>query len=178
MVGKGRCDYPMWYVVQVMTGQEHNIMNLCRNNLLGEQEETFIPLYERKKKMRGNWEICQAILFPGYVFFQTEDVQDLFYRLKKVSGLTKILRTGEDFTPLHETEVAFLQRFGKDKHVVEMSVGYIEGDEVIITIGPMADWQGKVKKIDRHKKIAVLEVEFFGRLTDVTVGLEIVEKRE
>lgn len=167
----------MWYVVQVMSGQEHSIMNLCMTNLLNEQEEAFIPLYERKKKIKGNLEICQTILFPGYVFFQTEDVQDLFYRLKKVNGLTKILRTGDDFSPLHDKEVAFLQRFGKEKHIVEMSEGYIEGDEVIITTGPMADWQGRVKKIDRHKKIAVLEVEFFGRMTDVTVGLEIVEKR-
>lgn len=168
----------MWYVVQVMSGQEHNIMDLCKAYLLDEQEEVFVPLYERKKKLKGSWELVQAILFPGYVFFQTENVEDLFYRLKNINGLTKLLRTGEDFTPLHETEVAFLQRFGRKNHVVEMSVGYIEGDEVNITSGPMADWHGKVKKIDRHKKIAVLEIEFFGRMTDVTVGLEIVEKRE
>lgn len=168
----------MWYVVQVMSGQEHSIAAVCEAHLLGEQEEVFVPLYERKRKIKGSWELCQAILFPGYVFFQTGDVDDLFYRLKRMDGLTKILRTGDDFTPLHETEVAFLQQFGREEHVVEMSIGYIEGDEVIITTGPMADWHGKVKKIDRHKKIAVLEIEFFGRMTDVTVGLEIVEKRD
>ena len=167
----------MWYVVQVKSGDEHGVKALCEARLLLEQEEVFVPMYERKKKMKGNWEICQAILFPGYVFFQTEDVEDLFYRLKDVNRLTKILRTGEDFTPLHESEVAFLSRFGREEHMVEMSVGYIEGENVVVTSGPMKDWEGKVKKIDRHKKIAVLELEFFGRMTDVTVGLEIVEKR-
>lgn len=167
----------MWYVVQVMSGQEHNIAQLCQTRLLQENEEVFIPMYERKKKIKGNYELCQAILFPGYVFFDTEEVEDLFYRLKDIKQLTRILRTGENFTPLHEQEVAFLRQFGKKEHIVEMSVGYIEGDDVTITSGPMADWTGKVKRIDRHKMIAVLEVEFFGRLTDVTVGLEIVEKR-
>ena len=168
----------MWYVVQVMSGKEHNITELCKTYLLDEEEEVFVPLYERKKKIKGNWQTYQAILFPGYVFFMTDQVEDLFFRLKKVDGLTKILRTGEDFTPLHEREVKFLQDFGKKDHVVEMSIGYIEGDQVIITSGPMTDWQGKVKKIDRHKKTAILEMEFFGgRLTEVTVGLEIVEKR-
>jgi transcriptional antiterminator NusG len=101
----------------------------------------------------------------------------MFMRLQQVKELTKILRTGDDFSPLHESEVDFLMQFGEENHVVEMSVGYIEGDQVVITSGPMMNWDGKVKKIDRHKRLAVLQVEFFGRLTDVTVGLEIVEKR-
>lgn len=42
--------------------------------------------------------------------------------------------------------------------------------------GPMKDYQGKIVHIDRHKRKAVLEVEFFGRRTEVTVGLEIVKK--
>ena len=39
--------------------------------------------------------------------------------------------------------------------------------------GPMKDYQGKIVHIDRHKRKAVLEVEFFGRRTEVTVGLGI-----
>lgn len=167
----------MWYVVQVMTGKEHQIAALCKDRLPVKSDEVFVPLYERKRKVRGCYEIVRAVLFPGYVFFQTEDVEGLFYFLKDVGGLTKILRTGEDFTPLHEKEVDFIKRFGGKAHVVELSVGYVEGDNVVITEGPMVDWHGKVKKIDRHKRTAVLEIEFFGRMTDVTVGLEIVEKK-
>ncbi|MDE6432730.1 MAG: antiterminator LoaP [Lachnospiraceae bacterium] len=167
----------MWYVVQVMNGHEHKIAELCKTWLLAENEEVFVPMYERKKKIKGNWELKQAILFPGYIFFCTDDIEAVFVQLKDVKQLTKVLRTGEDFTPLHEAEVTFLQQFGRKEHIVEMSVGYIEGDRVVITSGPMMNWDGKVKKIDRHKKIAVLGVEFFGRMTDVTVGLEIVEKK-
>jgi transcriptional antiterminator NusG len=160
-----------------MSGHEHKIENQCRTQLLLEDEEVFVPMYERKKRIKGSWEICKGILFPGYVFFSTAQVESMFMRLQQVKELTKILRTGDDFSPLHESEVDFLMQFGEENHVVEMSVGYIEGDQVVITSGPMMNWNGKVKKIDRHKRVAVLQVEFFGRLTDVTVGLEIVEKR-
>ena len=34
----------------------------------------------------------------------------------------------------------------------------------------------QIKKIDRHKRIAVLEMEFFGAIRQTTVGLEIIEK--
>lgn len=167
----------MWYVVQVMSGHERKIEELCKAHLLTDKEEVFIPMYNRQKKFKGEWKEVQAILFPGYVFFSTRIVEDLYYRLKNIKELTKILVTGEEFTPLHETEVDFLMQFGGKQHVVEMSIGYIEGDQVIITSGPMKTWKGVVKKIDRHKKIAILEVDLFGRSTEVTVGLEIVEKK-
>ena len=167
----------MWYVIQVMSGKEHHIAELCRVQNIQDGEEVFVPLYQRKKKIKGEWKMCEAILFPGYVFFATEDVESLFFRLKDVQGLTKILTTGDEFTPLHETETDFLKQFGGKQHVVEMSVGYIEGDTCVVTSGPLKGFTGTIKKIDRHKKIAVLEVEFFGRSTEVTVGLEVVEKK-
>lgn len=165
-----------WYVIQVMSGEEHIVENLCQKYINETEEEIFIPMYERKRKEQGKWQTVSYRLFPGYVFFCTNKIEDLYERLKKVNHLTKILKTGEAFVPLHEKEVDFLVRFGGEKHVVEMSVGYIEGDKVVVTEGPMSDWAGKVKKIDRHKRIAIIEVEMFGRTTDVTVGLEIVEK--
>ncbi|MCR5701085.1 MAG: antiterminator LoaP [Lachnospiraceae bacterium] len=167
-----------WYVIQVMSGQEHIVENMCKSCVISEDEEVFIPMYERRKKIGGNWKDEMYILFPGYVFLCTENVEDLYERLKVVPKLTKILKTGDEFIPLHDTEVEFMMRFGGKNHVVEMSVGYIEGDKVVVTEGPMTDWQGNVKKIDRHKRIAIIEVEMFGRMTDVTVGLEVVNKVE
>lgn len=167
----------MWYVIQVMSGKEHHIEELCRRCGMQDGEEVFVPLYQRKKKIKGEWKLCEAVLFPGYVFFSTEDIEALYYRLKNMSGLTKILATGDEFTPLHESEVAFLMHFGGKEHLVGMSTGYIEGDACVVTSGPMQGFEGTIRRIDRHKMTAVLEVEFFGRSTEVTVGLEIVEKK-
>ena len=38
------------------------------------------------------------------------------------------------------------------------------------------NYQGEVMMIDRHKRTAVLELEFLGREMKVTVGLEVVRK--
>lgn len=165
-----------WYVVQVMSGQEHAVAEFCKARIVQDTEEVFIPLYERSKKIKGTWQVCRYVLFPGYVFFASDDVEDLFNRLKEVPKLTKILRTGDEFTPLHRDEVEFLMRYGGRKHVVELSLGYIEGDNVVITDGPMKDWEGRLKKINRHKRIAIIDVPMFGRTTEITVGLEVIDK--
>lgn len=168
----------MWYVVQVRTGTEESIVSQCRKIIPSDaMEKCFLSYYKEQKKFHGKWHTLEKLLFPGYVFMISDTPDRLFTELKKVNGLTKILTYGDDMIPLTEEEVAFLLRFGKEEQVVEMSSGIIEGNKVIVTDGPLKGLEGCIKKIDRHKRKAWLEVEMFGRMVEMTVGLEIVEKR-
>lgn len=36
--------------------------------------------------------------------------------------------------------------------------------------------EGNIRRIDRHKRIAYLEIEMFGRTVEMKVGLEIIRK--
>ena len=42
----------MWYVIQVYTGQEMEIVQKCRERIMAEDEEVFVPLSERKTKIQ------------------------------------------------------------------------------------------------------------------------------
>ena len=44
--------------------------------------------------------------------------------------------------------------------------------------GPLQGMEGAIRKIDRHKRIAVLSLDMFGRTVDMKVGLEIIEKNK
>lgn len=167
-----------WYVIQVRTGTEDKIVKACELLVAKEcLDECFIPRYIRVKKIRGFWTEVNETLFPGYIFMISKDVNMLFQELKRIPDLTKMLgKFGNEIFPLNEDEVAFLKSFGKDDHIVDMSVGYIEGDKVVVTSGPMMGKEGLIKKVDRHKRLAFIEVEFFGKITDAKVGLEIIRK--
>lgn len=106
----------------------------------------------------------------------TDFLEELYESLKSVIGLTKLIGTGRDVVPLSEAEVKWLLRMGKESQVVEMSEGIIENGIVHITSGPLMGMEGNIRKIDRHKRKAYLEVEMFGRTIDMQVGLEIVSK--
>lgn len=169
----------MWYVVQVRTGTEENILIQCKKNVSDiALERCFIPYCEEKKRIRGEWITERKILFPGYVFMITEDFEKLYEELKHVIGMTKLLGTGEEIVPLKEEETEFLQSFGGEEQVVKMSEGIIEGSYLKIMSGPLQGKEGYVKKIDRHKRKASLEVDMFGRMQRIQVGLEITKKIE
>ena len=169
----------MWYVVQVIGGREKHVLNLMRTfvdeDLL---EECFIPQYEVMKRMRGEWQKRSEILIPGYLFVVTKNPDKLSSELRKVPEFTKLLGNNVLFIPLPDQEVAFVNAFTAPGHrVVEMSEGVIEGDEIVVLNGPLMGQAGLIKKIDRHKRLAYLEIEILGRKKSVKLGLEIVRKR-
>lgn len=167
----------MWYVIQVYTGKELEIAKQCRERVADEGEDVFVPLAERWTKIRGERTLITSRLFPGYVFIETEKIEDFYKRLNRIYAMTKVLRTGDEMTPIQKEEEEYLRRLGGDEHVVKYSEGYIEGDKLVVTSGPLKDFEGKVKKILRHKRLVVMEVSLLGHTVEVTLGLGVVEKR-
>lgn len=167
----------MWYVIQVRTGSEEEIRKQCETVIEKDiLERCFIPYCEQMKRYQGEWHKEKVILFPGYVFLVSGNEDKLYHRLRKIIGLSKLIGTGEEIVPLDEAEVSFLLEFGKEEQIVSMSEGIIEKDRVVITNGPLKGNEGLIRKIDRHKRRAYLEIEMFGRKIETRVGLEIVAK--
>ena len=167
----------MWYVIQVYTGRELEIAQQCRDRVAEEGEDVFVPLAERWTKIRGERTLITSRLFPGYVFIETERIEDFYKRLNRIYGMTKVLRTGDEMTPIQKEEEEYLRRLGGEEHVAKYSEGYIEGDKRVVTSGPLKDFEGNVKKILRHKRLVVMEVSLLGQTVEVTLGLGIVERR-
>ena len=167
----------MWYVMQVRTGSEENIQLQCQKDISSDVlEDCFIPYYEEKKNIKGEWKTQRKILFPGYVFLDSRQVVRLYSNLQQVSGLTKLLKTGDEVVPLTKEEVHFLKTFGGEEQIVAVSEGIIENSKVIVMSGPLMGKEGYIKRIDRHKRRAFLELPMLGERRRVQVGLEIVSK--
>lgn len=172
----------MWYVIQVIGGHEHKALSQIKKIVdPSTYKQVFIPVYEIKKRYSGVWQLRQEVLFPGYVFVETKTPELFREQLHKVPSMTRLLTSGDlynkYFIPLTNEEKIMISAFlGDDDFVMRMSEGIIEGDDVVILKGPLMKWGGVVKKIDRHKRLAYLEVPMFGRTLTIKAGLEIIKK--
>ena len=168
----------MWYVIQTQTGKEEKIKQLIEARVPGEfYEDVRIIYYESKRKYEGKWHLEKKTMFPGYLFIVTDRIDDVRIGLKKVPELTKVLGYGDEIVPITAKEEAFLDRISNDEHTVEMSYGIQDGDRIIVRQGVLKGMESIIRKIDRHKRKAFIEVEILGELRQVEIGLEIVEKR-
>ena len=167
----------MWYVIQTMSGQEHECIALCRNRIERNlYNDIFVPMYTEKRRCRGKWHDLKKVLFPGYFFVDTDDVMGFNEGLKQVDRFTSVLKSAERMSPIYKQEQEFLMDILDDEYTVPCSTGLIIGDSICITDGPLMNYHGLIKKIDRHKRKAGLEVEIFGRMTPAEVGLEVLAK--
>ena len=166
------------YVIQVVGGRENHVCDLVNKILNEEIKDCYVPRREVFRRAGGEWITVRETLFPGYLFVETENIEQVMGRLTKVPALTRLLGVGDEHvTPLSPDEVAWLSGLMKpfDK-VVEASVGVIEGDRVVVTNGPLVGHEAQIKKVDRHKRLAYLDMRMFGRTKTIKVGLEIVRK--
>lgn len=163
-------------MIQVYTGMEEEICRQCQRKVMEKDEEVFVLWAERMTKIQGQWTLITRRLFPGYVFIETERIEEFFMRLKRIDAMTKVLCTGEDITPIHPEEESYLRLLGGDDHIVRYSEGYMEGENLVVTFGAMKNYRGTVKKVLRHKRLVVLEMPLMGRMVEVTVGLGIVRR--
>ena len=172
-----RKAYKMWYVMQVRTGTEETIRQQCKRIISsGIIERCYIPYYEKMRRYKGAWHKERKLLFPGYVFLVSSHLEALYQNLKNVIGLTKLIGTGREIVPLTESETLMIQKLGNDTGLVGMSQGIITGGRTIVTDGPLKGMEGCIRRIDRHKRIAYLEIEIMGKSVETQVGLEIMAK--
>lgn len=167
----------MWYVIQTMAGQEDICLSLCGKRL--EQNgvcEFFVPRYIAKKHYRQEWHDKEQVLFPGYFFAITEDVGRVVEVLRDSPRFSRVVRKGDQLAPVTREEQEFLESLMDKDRVVQPSEGFMVGDEVYITEGPLRDWRGRIRKVDRHNRIAYLDVELFGRRTPMQIGFSAVRR--
>lgn len=188
----------MWYVMQVVSGQENRTALMLGRMVSNENlEQSFVPLRRLRKKFHGTWNEVTEKLFPGYVFLVTDHPQLLYEELKEVPALTKILgKSGEYFTPLPKQDVELLLKMQQVKSgegkisqknrtecengiTVDISqIAVEEGKRIRVISGPLRNMEGQVIKINLHKRIAEVEMVFMGSKRTVHMGIEIVENVE
>lgn len=167
----------MWYVMQVRAGTEENICCQCQRLISSDiLEHCFIPHYQQKKRFQGKWHIQESVLFQGYVFLISSNLERLMESLRKISRMIRLLGTGEEILPLSEGEVDLLLKLGKKEQLVTMSTGVIVNDHVRILSESLQGMEDCIRKIDRHKRKACITVEMFGRNVDMEIGLKVVSK--
>lgn len=169
----------MWYVIQVNTGDEEKILGMCTRVISKDMyNELFIPRYICSRRYMGDWHKEALIMFPGYIFADTDDIAAFSMQLSKVYGMTRLVGNGECPIPVNEREHKYLAGMMDGDHIIQISTGYLIGDNIEIIEGPLKPFSAIIRKVDRHKRTAEIDVNMYGVYAKAKVGLEIIKKVE
>ena len=174
-----------WIVLFARTGSEEKLVNTLKEKLCTEEYLPFVPMKETPYRSKSVIHKIRKPLFPGYVFVQTGIepalIADRLAKvLENVKDIYSILHYGnnEKDVVIREEERLHWERLLGAGFCVAGSVGFIEGDAIRITSGALVGLEGQIKKINRHKREAIVEMEMMGARREVKLMLEIVEKKD
>lgn len=171
-----------WYILFTRTGREEKVQMLLKRRLDAEVFMPFIPMLETLFKISGRIKKEMKPLFPGYVFIESEAPgYELIKNTNRIASssrdIIRFLSYGDtDELAMREHEKGMLLSLCNDDHCIEASSGIIVGNSVYVKEGPLMGRESIVRKIDRHKRRAIIELNIMGAVRQINVSLEIVEK--
>jgi len=171
-----------WYVIHVYSGFERKVAQSIREQVVqkGLQEEipeVLVPTEEVVEMRRGAKVNAERKFFPGYVLVNMDMTDETWHLVKNTAKVTGFLGSGGRPSPISDAEAGRLLR--QIKEGVERpkpSVTFEIGEQVRVSDGPFASFNGSVEEVDEEKARLKVSVSIFGRSTPVDLEYTQVEK--
>ncbi len=167
---------PCWYILHTYSGYEsmvkENLERLIENNNLQDMIfEVKIPMEQTIEEKNGKRKVVERKLLPCYVFIKMVYSNQLWYWITNTRGVTGFVGPQGRPIPLREDEI---RKMRLETVVVEGE--FAVGDGVEVVSGPLEGFKGSIIELNDIAQKAKINVEMFGRNTDVEVEYLQIKK--
>ena len=171
-----------WYVIHAYSNFENKVADSIREQAkqrgLAELfEEILVPKEKVIEVRRGRKVDAERKFFPGYVLVKMDMTDDAYLLIKNTPKVTGFL--GSDNKPMPVTEAEAQRIIHQVQEGIERpkpSVSFEVGEQVRVSDGPFASFNGTVEEVDEGRSRLKVAVSIFGRATPVELEFGQVEK--
>jgi transcriptional antiterminator NusG len=173
-----------WYILHAYSGFERKVRDSIKSRVqafgLGEKVgRVMIPIEPVTEIVNGKKRTVERVFLPGYVLVEMDLDNDLWHVMKDTPKVTGFLGTGDTPVALSEEEVSgILFRTETSKDKPRLKIKFEKNEQVRITDGPFANFNGIVDEINEDRETMKVMVTIFGRSTPVELEFGKVEKIE
>lgn len=171
----------MWYALQTVSGEEDKVVKIVKSIAPeGLLKDIYYLRYENVWRKQGKSNVSVELMFKGYVFIKTEDIEKMYYSLKKSPKLVTLLsdKNRDDeitFLALSKEEENFIDELihGDEERIVRLSYVHRNAQNRIdFAEGPLEKFVDKIYSVDyRHRRVFV-NIELLGELRSVKFGIK------
>lgn len=156
-----------WYLAQL----KPNSTQIAKRNLGRQGFETFLPLHEETKKVRGKFLSVIAPLFPGYIFVRRATAQSQINQVNSTYGISRMVNFGREARPVPANlMVALQERCDVEGKLLPPQVLEV-GMPVRVISGPFAEFTTNIEHISADRRLWVL-LDILGKATRVSIKAE------
>lgn len=154
--------------VSCLPGSERLICNSIRENL---GLPALYPTWTRELWKENRFVPHTQPVLSGYIFVYTDNF-NCIGKLKRMDKVYRVLQYGDGTYDLYGEDRAFAQWVFEQNGQIGLSRAMMTGDEMVIIDGPMKDYEGKIKRIDKHNRYAQIEITLDGITRTICLGFQ------
>ena len=171
-------EKPCWYILHTYSGYEmmvkDSLERLIENNNLKDQIfDVKIPMGQTIEEKNGKRKVVERKLLPCYVFIKMIYSTQLWYWVTNTRGVTGFVGPQGRPIPMKEDEI---RKMRLEEVVVDAD--FAVGDKVNIDAGPLEGFDGVITELNDLSQKAKVNIQMFGRSTDVEVEYIQIKKIE
>ncbi|MCF6344709.1 MAG: transcription termination/antitermination protein NusG [Devosiaceae bacterium] len=171
-----------WYIVQAYSNFERKVADALLEKISLKKldalfDEVLVPVEKVVEVRRGRKVDAERKFFPGYILVKMELTDETFHLIKNTPKVTGFLGADNKPKPISEAEAQnILQQVQEGVDRPKPSISFDIGEQVRVSDGPFASFNGIVEDVDEERARLKVEVSIFGRATPVELEYGQVEK--
>jgi transcription termination/antitermination protein NusG len=171
-----------WYIIHAYSNFENKVAESIREQakqrgLSDLFEEVMVPKEKVVEVRRGRKVDAERKFFPGYVLAKMDLTDEAFHLIKNTPKVTGFLGADNKPMPISDTEASrILHQVQEGIERPKPSVSFEVGEQVRVSDGPFASFNGVVEEVDEARSRLKVAVSIFGRATPVELEFGQVEK--
>ena len=171
-----------WYIVHAYSNFEKKVAESIREQakqrgLTHLFDEIMVPTEKVVEVRRGRKVDSERKFFPGYVLVKVDLTDEAFHLIKNTPKVTGFLGAENKPMPISEAEAGrILHQVQEGIERPKPSVTFEVGEQVRVSDGPFASFNGTVEEVDDARSRVKVAVSIFGRATPVELEFGQVEK--
>jgi transcriptional antiterminator NusG len=171
-----------WYIIHAYSNFENKVAESIREQakqrgLSDLFEEVMVPKEKVVEVRRGRKVDAERKFFPGYVLAKMDLTDEAFHLIKNTPKVTGFLGADNKPTPISDIEAErILHQVQEGIERPKPSVSFEVGEQVRVSDGPFATFNGVVEEVDEARSRLKVAVSIFGRATPVELEFGQVDK--
>src|SRR5438093_12598984 len=171
-----------WYIVHAYSNFEQKVADSIREQANQRRldqlfEEIMVPKEKVVEVRRGRKVDAERKFFRGYVHVTMDLTDEAYHLIKNTPKVTGFLGTDNKPMPISDAEAQrILHQVQEGIERPKPSVSFEVGEQVRVSDGPFASFNGTVEEVDESRSRVKVAVSIFGRATPVELEFGQVEK--